>query len=80
MQDNFVFDSTTMITAPIAVASPSHLLEFDNIEDSSVFDGTTHDYWANWIRTPEGLINFVHVGISKSYFALDVPKCLISFI
>ena len=30
-----------MITASIAVASPSHSLDFDNIEDSSVLDGTT---------------------------------------
>ena len=41
MQDDFVLDSTTMITAPIAVASPSHSQEFDNIEDSNVLDGTT---------------------------------------
>ncbi len=36
MQDDFVLDSTAMITAPIAVASPFHSLEADNIEDSSV--------------------------------------------
>jgi hypothetical protein len=41
MQDDFVLDSTAMITAPIAVASPFHSLEADNIEDSSVLDGTT---------------------------------------